>query len=68
MEHPCTGSIPSRLASHLRLHYLRERLQTLRTQLAEQIDDLPSGNERWLDTERELNAAESAFAQFSASH
>lgn len=42
---------------------LRDRLEVLRAQLAEQVQTLPQGNESWLDTERELRAAETAMAQ-----
>ena len=36
------------------------RLEQLQLLLAEQVQTLPSGNESWLDTERELMAVEQA--------
>lgn len=42
---------------------LRSRLLELETELRSQIQGLPLGHERWLDTERELNAAETALSQ-----
>ncbi|CAK6696336.1 hypothetical protein I1E95_00765 [Synechococcus sp. CBW1107] len=42
---------------------LRSRLLDLQARLQGQIQSLPLGNEGWLDTERELNAAEAALSQ-----
>ncbi|MFY8150014.1 MAG: hypothetical protein ACOVNL_12480 [Prochlorococcaceae cyanobacterium] len=41
---------------------LRDRLEVLRALLAEQVQSLPLGNESWIETERELRAAETAMA------
>lgn len=46
-----------------RVEALRSRLEALQACLEGQIQSLPFGNEGWLDTERELNAAEAAMAQ-----
>jgi hypothetical protein len=40
---------------------LMERCEQLQLHLAEQIDQLPLGNESWLQTERELVATEQAL-------
>jgi len=40
---------------------LRRRLDQLRLKLAHQVETLPLGNESWLQTERELVAAEKAL-------
>ena len=40
---------------------LMERCEQLQLHLSEQIDQLPLGNESWLQTERELVAAERAL-------
>ena len=53
----------STLRSRSRLNALRDRLEVLHAQLAEQVELLPIGNESWMETERELRAAESAMAQ-----
>ena len=53
----------STLRTRSRLTALRERLEVLHAQLAEQVELLPIGNESWIETERELRAAESAMAQ-----
>ncbi|MAN19190.1 hypothetical protein SynA1825c_01497 [Synechococcus sp. A18-25c] len=42
---------------------LSERCQLLQFELADQVATLPLGNERWLQTERELAAAEQALAR-----
>ena len=42
---------------------LSERCQLLHFELADQVSTLPFGNERWLQTERELVAAERALAR-----
>lgn len=42
---------------------LRSRLNDLQSKLQSQIQSLPLGQESWLDTERELNAAEVALSQ-----
>ncbi|MCP9841711.1 hypothetical protein KBY93_13880 [Synechococcus sp. J7-Johnson] len=46
-----------------RVEALRSRLQHLRERLQNQIQSLPLGNEGWLNTERELNAAEAAMSE-----
>lgn len=46
-----------------RVEALRSRLNNLQSNLQSQIQSLPLGNESWLDTERELNAAEAALSQ-----
>ncbi|MCP9820754.1 hypothetical protein KBZ18_14810 [Synechococcus sp. Cruz-9H2] len=46
-----------------RVEALRSRLQHLRERLQSQIQSLPLGNEGWLNTERELNAAEAAMSE-----
>ena len=57
---PCC-SIPLRVVQLSEtLQAQRERLQE---RLAEQIHSLPVGNESWLQTERELVAAERALHQ-----
>ncbi|MFL0768271.1 MAG: hypothetical protein AB8E74_10915 [Prochlorococcus sp.] len=38
-------------------------MEKLRVLLAEQIETLPLGNETWMQTERELVAAEKALQQ-----
>jgi hypothetical protein len=40
---------------------LRRRLEQLRLKLSHQVETLPLGNESWLQTERELVAAEKAL-------
>ena len=40
---------------------LSARCQLLQFELADQVSSLPLGNERWLQTERELVAAEQAL-------
>jgi hypothetical protein len=45
-----------------RVEALRARLRELQTLLEGQIQSLPFGHEHWLDTERELNAAEATLA------
>lgn len=40
---------------------LRRRLDRLRLKLSIQVETLPVGNESWLQTERELVAAEKAM-------
>ena len=58
-------SIPQRVVRLSEaLQAQRERLQE---QLAEQIHSLPVGNESWLQTERELIAAERALHQLDGS-
>ena len=42
---------------------LRERCEQLMLLLAEQVQNLPLGNESWMNTERELVAAERALAR-----
>ena len=42
------------------------RLEQLQLLLAEQVQTLPSGNESWLDTERELMAVEQALERIPA--
>ena len=52
-------SIPLRV---LQLHAsLCRRLDQLRFKLAHQVETLPVGNESWIQTERELAAAEKAL-------
>ena len=54
-------SIPQRV---VRLsEALQARRERLQERLAEQINSLPVGNESWLQTERELVAAERALHQ-----
>ena len=52
-------SIPLRVLQ-LRIS-LRSRLEQLRLKLSHQVETLPLGNESWLQTERELVAAEKAL-------
>ena len=52
-------SIPLRVLQ-LRVS-LRRRLEQLRLKLSHQVETLPLGNESWLQTERELVAAEKAL-------
>ena len=40
---------------------LRERCELLMLLLADQVQNLPLGNESWMNTERELVAAERAL-------
>ena len=42
---------------------LRERCEQLMLLLADQVQNLPLGNESWMSTERELVAAERALAR-----
>lgn len=59
-----TCSVPRhwlRLADSLRL-----RRDQLLQRLADQVDRLPQGNESWLQTERELVAAERALHRLQA--
>ena len=42
---------------------LRERCEQLMLLLADQVQNLPLGNESWMSTERELVAAEYALAR-----
>ena len=42
---------------------LRERYEQLMLLLADQVQNLPLGNESWMSTERELVAAERALAR-----
>ena len=42
---------------------LRERCEQLMLLLADQVQNLPLGNESWMNTERELVAAERALAR-----
>ena len=42
---------------------LRERREQLMLLLADQVQNLPLGNESWMSTERELVAAERALAR-----
>ncbi|QNI41927.1 hypothetical protein [Synechococcus sp. A15-28] len=42
---------------------LRERCEQLMLLLADQVQNLPLGNESWMSTERELLAAERALAR-----
>ena len=42
---------------------LRERCEQLMLLLADQVQNLPLGNESWMKTERELVAAERALAR-----
>ena len=42
---------------------LRERCEQLMLLLADQVQNLPFGNESWMNTERELVAAERALAR-----
>ena len=44
---------------------LRRRLDQLRLKLSHQVETLPFGNESWLQTERELVAAEKALRSLS---
>ncbi|QEY33405.1 hypothetical protein EVJ50_06280 [Synechococcus sp. RSCCF101] len=48
-----------------RLSRLRQRVDLLRRRLSRQVQLLPSGNDSWLETERELCAAESALNQLA---
>jgi hypothetical protein len=45
---------------------LRGRREQLLLHLADQVDRLPQGNESWLQTERELMAAERALQRLQA--
>ncbi|RZO14506.1 hypothetical protein [Synechococcus sp. UW105] len=54
-------SIPLRVI-HLRASLMR-RLDQLRLTLSDQVESLPFGNEAWMQTERELVAAEQALRQ-----
>ncbi|WP_206749685.1 hypothetical protein [Synechococcus sp. UW140] len=47
---------------HLRASLMR-RLDQLRLTLSDQVESLPFGNEAWMQTERELVAAEQALRQ-----
>ena len=47
---------------------LRRRLEQLRELLSHQVETLPLGNEAWMQTERELVAAEEAMRQLSEGH
>ena len=42
---------------------LRERCEQLMLLLSDQVQNLPFGNESWMNTERELVAAERALAR-----
>ena len=42
---------------------LQQRCEQLMLLLADQVQNLPIGNESWQDTERELQAVEQALAQ-----
>ena len=42
---------------------LRERCEQLMLLLSDQVQNLPLGNESWMNTERELVAAERALAR-----
>ena len=42
---------------------LQERCEQLMLLLADQVQNLPLGNESWMNTERELVAAERALAR-----
>ena len=44
---------------------LRKRLVQLRLKLSHQVETLPLGNESWLQTERELVAAEKALCSLA---
>ena len=59
-------SIPLRIVQ-LR-QALRRRLEQLRELLSHQVETLPLGNEAWMQTERELVAAEEAMRQLSERH
>ena len=54
------------LLSLQRRRGLLERLEQLQLLLSEQIQSLPSGNESWLDTEREMMAVEQALERIPA--
>ena len=54
--HPSTGCAVLR-------QQLRERCEQLMLLLADQVQNLPLGNESWMSTERELVAAERALAR-----
>ena len=45
---------------------LMARMEQLQLLLAEQVQTLPSGNESWMDTERELMAVEQALERIPA--
>lgn len=60
---PLSCSIPERF---LQLsHSLQERMERLSLLLADQIETLPLGNEAWMQTERELVAAEKALQKLA---
>ncbi|MEC8442230.1 MAG: hypothetical protein VXZ59_07925 [Cyanobacteriota bacterium] len=44
---------------------LKDRCEQLMLRLADQVQNLPDGNESWLTTERELVAVEQALARLS---
>ncbi|MDA0258067.1 MAG: hypothetical protein O2972_05190 [Cyanobacteria bacterium] len=44
---------------------LRDRCEQLMQRLADQVQNLPDGNESWLSTERELVDVEQALARLS---
>ena len=56
-------SIPLRIV--LLRQALKRRLEQLRHTLSHQVETLPVGNEAWMQTERELVAAEQALHQLS---
>ena len=47
---------------------LRRRLEQLRELLSHQVETLPLGDEVWMQTERELVAAEEAMRQLTDRH
>ena len=59
-------SIPLRIVQ-LR-QALRRRLEQLRELLSHQVETLPLGDEVWMQTERELVAAEEAMRQLTDRH
>ncbi|MCX5932028.1 MAG: hypothetical protein NTW83_09450 [Cyanobacteria bacterium] len=62
MEH-CSFTGQAIWLKRPRIEALRSRLQELQIRLQAQIQSLPLGNEGWIATERELNAAEAALSQ-----
>ena len=44
---------------------LKDRCEMLMQRLADQVQNLPDGNESWLSTERALVAVEQALARLS---
>jgi hypothetical protein len=57
---------PAPLRALSRRRRLRRRIEELRLRLSRQVESLPAGNDSWLETERELTAAEAALGELGS--